>query len=711
MADFLDYSNLTNIEYRENQSTFYLDGTYVNLPPNCVIETYYDRETNKYSYKFLMLTLINNTDTENENMQVATYVINGSGSVFMAYGNTSKYTPIPKFNRRDFLRRLFQYYISMINDKHHFMIYRPWFEHQLLPSYNTLYLRVKTGENEFVSIPYSGNDGPIIALYNSEGEQVFCSAYKNSGGQIYNSVSSSIYLNKLPGGTYTVKLLRTGKGILSFVGGKYSAAITISETDRYHNSDGTYNPANNTSKWINIPSNSFYLNFEAEFFELNADMYYEDLGTDIKQFPGYRTIDVAIPSYETVKGRIKEIMGENYVYNYSGETDNLHPRNYVVDFYTYNSAAGTNVGNYSCPLAPVEYMENINSAQDVKIKVTAKNHKGSAIEDRGQRIIRDYDASSLLDNLAKYISLGNSYNPGTDPYRRNYKLEQLVYHRSERVTGYRYADFSQALNLDDLQKYTIYIANTFSLLSPSRIESTNQPEMYLSGGGLNREFKINDNKTMLNYSQTFTDPDTGTTKSANIPMFRISYSDSVDYGVYSGKAIYSIQEGDLDNSYNSPSETVQNRFRNFNTYKEEMKSRYQEAIDNGYDKTKENYLVHRTSNSYRYIPLHLIFNTVPQDKLKLTLLTYNDEAIKNNFSVEGVKDSRGHDNYRISLGLTQDKVFFEFFTERIGVPEIGEGAIDYTGYEDSIMDINSWMGARLYRQTSIDINLSEIPVR
>lgn len=686
MAEFWDYSNLTNIEYRENQSTFYLDGTYVNLPPNCVIETYYDRETYKYSYKFLMLTLLNNTDTENENMQVATYTINSSGSVFIAYGDIYNYTPIPKFNRRDFLRRLFQYYISMINDKHHFMIYRPWLEHQLLMSYNTLYLRVKTGENEFVSIPYSGNDGPIIALYNSEGEQVYCSAYKYSNGQIYNSISSSIYLNNLSGGIYTVKLLRTGKGILSFVGGKYSVAITIPKADRYHNSDGTYNSANNTSKWINQPYNNLYLDFEAEYLEFDV----KPIVTTCSQseLPEYTKFTWTPPGYQDVKQQVEAIyklwggIYENRTYDYE---------KYLEDFFTGFSM-------------DIDLLEKICPIYAFYFDVIASVHKGEKIENRG-KVSFNYNITYLNGNAAAYIALGDSYNPKTyvSSNDRGFDIETSVTYARGYLGNTGLTTFS-GYYFNRLESMLGVCIATFN-----EIRGNSYPMAEAVGGYYNVGVKMLSeprvNQKRINYIKN----DEGTISSINIPCLSINAQYEYDQLIVTGKSGAGAYEGQFygerdTNIYNTPQENINKRVSKYLEFKEQAIAAYNNSLSAG------SYQHSTSQNGMKFdVPIALILGLIPEEKLYIKINNYDFEGLSNFFDIAYSDVDSVSRNMNFVNGfdaLEKD----EYQIQTFKIPKVIEGSIDYTGYEQC-EDYRNWVGTRIYRPTSIDIDLSEIPVR
>ena len=98
-------------------------------------------------------------------------------------------------NRRQFLGRFFQAVISAHNSNSMYGIYHPWRQYDNLRTYVSINLKMRTGINEYYdpsitdpydsrhyryiygNIPFTGNNGPIMAVYNSSDRMIYCSAY------------------------------------------------------------------------------------------------------------------------------------------------------------------------------------------------------------------------------------------------------------------------------------------------------------------------------------------------------------------------------------------------------------------------------------------------------------------------------------------------------------------------------------------------------
>lgn len=127
-------------------------------------------------------------------------------------------------NRRQFLGRVFQSLISLHNSYSEYGIYHSWRQYQEMKTDVTIRFRYRTGRNpnydpdssgsseyNYYNIPYTGADGPIIGIYNGD-TLIYCSAYYQ-GTTLINTMGTSVTL-KLSAGTYTIKVMRLGKGLV-----------------------------------------------------------------------------------------------------------------------------------------------------------------------------------------------------------------------------------------------------------------------------------------------------------------------------------------------------------------------------------------------------------------------------------------------------------------------------------------------------------------
>lgn len=222
-------------------------------------------------------------------------------------------------NRRQFLGRVFQAILSLHNSYSTYGIYHPWRQYESNKTNVSIYLKMVTGVNPYYdpsitdksdnrssrylyrSIPYTGNNGPIMAVYDDSNNMIYCSAYYLNG-TLYNSISTGIYLNGVPDGTYTVKCLSLGKGLYLGESGQ-SISFSVKAADRaVDTATGDYNKYNNYG-YINQPTVYIDFLFDYEGLSFDLDVKYTALGTDIRNIEGVKHAVYTYPSYSAVKAK------------------------------------------------------------------------------------------------------------------------------------------------------------------------------------------------------------------------------------------------------------------------------------------------------------------------------------------------------------------------------------------------------------------------
>lgn len=203
-------------------------------------------------------------------------------------------------NRRQFLGRFFQAVISAHNSNSTYGIYHPWrqYEYNVLSSAR-IKLVYKYGINSDGtymqdSLMSISKPGTITAVYNSDGDMIYCSAYWRNGS-IYNDFSNTIFLYNLKPGNYTFKVLQCGIGICPGPSGA-SMVFTVPEPpDRSEMPNNNYGPigappAIEVTYVFDV--SGLYFTYDVTITEVGK--YYVD--TDL--FPCYRA-SYSAPSYET----------------------------------------------------------------------------------------------------------------------------------------------------------------------------------------------------------------------------------------------------------------------------------------------------------------------------------------------------------------------------------------------------------------------------
>ena len=198
-----------------------------------------------------------------------------------------------------------------------------------------IYFEYRTGKNlnydptnqnsaEYLTsyIPYTGQYGPIIALYKGN-EMIHCSAYKN-GGTILNRVQSTIRCDLLPG-TYTIKVLSLGKGLVLGPSGQ-SMTFEIPEVDRKVDPyTGGYNKYNNYG-YISSPDKTITFLFDYEGLSFDLEFEYIEHGKDLRSVPGIDVVEYKYPSYDEISSEVQAVgqtYGKEWDYDYHAHVSDI----------------------------------------------------------------------------------------------------------------------------------------------------------------------------------------------------------------------------------------------------------------------------------------------------------------------------------------------------------------------------------------------------
>lgn len=115
-------------------------------------------------------------------------------------------------NRRQFLGRFFQAVISARNSNSIYGIYHPWRQYNTFTTTLHINLKYKSSDTYTSYIPSQSMPQTIIAVYDSNGTMIYCTAYYN-GTSLQNYCDSTLYLYNMLPGTYTIKCLCYGIGL------------------------------------------------------------------------------------------------------------------------------------------------------------------------------------------------------------------------------------------------------------------------------------------------------------------------------------------------------------------------------------------------------------------------------------------------------------------------------------------------------------------
>lgn len=299
-------------------------------------------------------------------------------------------------NRRQFLGRFFQAVISSHTSNSAYGIYHQWRQYKLTSTL-VIRLRYKRNDTYYDNIPDGASKDLILAVYDSYNTMIYCTAYFN-GNELYNKCSSYVYLYNMHPGTYTIKCLCLGKGLVL---GESGASMTVTIPD---SQDRTL-VSNNNYGYMSY-SNSVYVDFifgiSGLYFE--GESVLEDIGKyyvndDSKDTNAMRIV-VQAPSYNECKSAVNAkatALGMTYDYT---QSDYLH------------DLAGTN-------LAPLndDYHFKYGKINYVRSKIIVKSINGVEVGS----IIAEIDLNNYRTNesltIAKYWNICERNSLAYDPQK------------------------------------------------------------------------------------------------------------------------------------------------------------------------------------------------------------------------------------------------------------------------------------------------------
>lgn len=173
-------------------------------------------------------------------------------------------------NRRQFLGRFFQAVISAHNSKSTYGIYHPWRQYGAFTTTLYINLKYKSSDSYASYIPSQSRSQTVIAVYDSNGTMIYCTAYY-SGTTLMNYCDSTLYLNNMLPGTYTIKCLCYGIGLCE---GKNGNEMTITIPDV---PDRSTLPNNNYG-WMSVPTVNVDYLFGIAGIYFKAESELEDIG-------------------------------------------------------------------------------------------------------------------------------------------------------------------------------------------------------------------------------------------------------------------------------------------------------------------------------------------------------------------------------------------------------------------------------------------------
>lgn len=587
-------------------------------------------------------------------------------------------------NRRQFLGRVFQSFISLKNANSAKYIYHPWRQYEQRGSV-TIRLRMRTGDNpdydstitdpydyrygkyKYIDIPYTGVNGPIMAVYDSDGTMVYCSAYK-SGSTIYNYVSYSISLGKLPVGKYTLKCLSLGRGLVLGESGQ-SVEFELGKIDRRYNADGSYNKNNNYGYISDaITYVDFLFDYEGLSFDLNIE--YVPAGTDIRYVEGVKHAVYPSASY----AEMKAVYGSDYTYDA-----------FMVNA-GYHNSTGT---------IPYEYLETYGDITSRKAYVTAYEHKG-------------YDSKTERGKLD--VSLVDNYCTTAVGFEREFKNKGLDFDPMTNIlpTGNCTATVASAerINADGYDVYyyntdDLHLLNTEPIIHASRYPACSFGSNG-GGSGLKPEAKIN--SIGRSYTSVFVYTkrdgdyyDTSTKIRASVPQITFNYTETSYYECKQGEWFDNPMNGNQDPNGNTPAGNIKARV---DYYLQNLKPNALKALaeaKNNWNVTDNNTwgFKKQSSNLKFSIPFDMLVGNCSGD-YPVTHYDYNGVA----YAVAD-KNSAGS-----VIGVRWEREM----NEKIELHKALKTSINIEGYEFCKDFSTGWVGGNMVlRQEIKHIDISDVP--
>lgn len=625
--------------------------------------------------------------------------------------------------------------ISLHNSYSEYGIYHSWRQYQEMKTNVTIYFRYRTGRNanydpnssgsseyNYSNIPYTANDGPIIGIYNGN-TLIYCSAYYR-GTTLTNTLGTYISM-KLPAGTYTIRVMRLGKGLVLGESGE-SMMFTVDRFDRTIDQyTGEYNKYNNYG-YISEPSKQVYFDFDYEGLSFDVDIQTVDLGTDLTNVDGVEVWDYIYPPYEEVKA----------------EAERVHLQ-YAPDDpdWTYTLAQYVDDGQFNATPNVVPYDMCIKNGQiqTTKVVLSIYNNVGLGHQTlRGKMDVSDMlKAATPVGYYKCYQREGVDYDPmTTDPKHLTLKNKTFSYWEAKTLDAKRYRYIRPSKELTVKNNDTIMIRNEGLCNIQPAIRGNTYPISVISS---DQDYHYNVTrivKTVGRVDVYFNyDPVSATYDKRiveNVPILSVAYSESSYSFKYkpsdsSGTSVYDTQSwsGGGDIPWRPDPYTPENCLSlRINDVVDRLFPPAQEALNDAlshWDKVVDDGHEHwfqkntKISDTGFAIPLDLIFNPSIQNAGDYPVEYYDFSQVPNSkFTVTPVLDSYG-DLRRIDVEMnypasTEYNVPTSIALHR-SVPTAPD--FDLSDYEFAADMTTGWVstnnGPLVLRQTTIDIDLSDVP--
>lgn len=625
--------------------------------------------------------------------------------------------------------------ISLHNSYSEYGIYHSWRQYQEMKTNVTIYFRYRTGRNanydpnssgsseyNYSNIPYTANDGPIIGIYNGN-TLIYCSAYYR-GTTLTNTLGTYISM-KLPAGTYTIRVMRLGKGLVLGESGE-SMMFTVDRFDRTIDQyTGEYNKYNNYG-YISEPSKQVYFDFDYEGLSFDVDIQTVDLGTDLTNVDGVEVWDYIYPPYEEVKA----------------EAERVHLQ-YAPDDpdWTYTLAQYVDDGQFNATgnVVPYDMCIKNGQIQTTKVVLSIYNNVGLGHQTlRGKMDVSDMlKAATPVGYYKCYQREGVDYDPmTTDPKHLTLKNKTFSYWEAKTLDAKRYRYIRPSKELTVKNNDTIMISNEGLCNIQPAIRGTTYPISVISS---DQDYHYNVTrivKTVGRVDVYFNyDPVSATYDKRiveNVPILSVAYSESSYSFKYkpsdsSGTSVYDTQSwsGGGDIPWRPDPYTPENCLSlRINDVVDRLFPPAQEALNDAlshWDKVVDDGHEHwfqkntKISDTGFAIPLDLIFNPSIQNAGDYPVEYYDFSQVPNSkFTVTPVLDSYG-DLRRIDVEMnypagTEYNVPTSIALHR-SVPTAPD--FDLSDYEFAADMATGWVstnnGPLVLRQTTIDIDLSDVP--
>lgn len=600
-------------------------------------------------------------------------------------------------NRRQFLGRFFQAIISAHNSNSIYGIYHPWRQYEKIKANVTIYLQFRTstdsyGNSTYSNIPYTRDEGPIMAIYDSNNIMVYCSAYyyyTNNGTYLRNTVGTNFTV-KLPPGSYTIKCLSLGKGLYLGESGQ-SMSFTVPEASRYIDpSTGEYNKYNNYG-YIQVPSVTVKYLFDYEGMTFEYECKRTPIGRDLRTIPGVKKYTYTYPSYEDTVAIAAE-------YGMTREK-------WTFDKYLSNCRF------YNTVSIPYDECLRLHDIYKHEHLVHAYVHKGSEpAEYRG-----------TIDITCAYSSATYYNHKGVTAvaYEQVFEEQSLEF---DPLTNMVPIDALYSYNINGLWRYDTRDGNTYELLYSNyedprycldlEIGTSSNPTINgnmngnssITGYDLHPEYHTtSSSRTSLKvnvYTKKIDDSsyDTSSQVTTYVDVLRFNYGHTFRV-LKSSPTIYKGLSGTRPTT-ESVKDHVDYRINSVLNYTmPKAKSDYDRMIEDWGSYTEQ-----RTNSSAIVIPIDLILGR------RKGILPYKFSRGKTGnkdviIRPEYFSDGRLKDLYIIP----NEEVALNKETEIVAEPLIKGNTIDLTGYEYGYDKRTGWYNNIILRQEIVHIDLSDVP--